>query len=127
MTMPTITLNNGIVIANFSSRHSFSFDTGEELPGCSEDRARALSLDARETESPSPCGRFIDIRLEFAVSSAVHEALIEAARAPVDIILVPLPVMQAAQAADHPALPKMRTARAADRVRKTTHSTRFCR
>jgi hypothetical protein len=42
--MPLITLNSGLTVANFSSGHTFTFDTGEVLAACSPKRARALSL-----------------------------------------------------------------------------------
>jgi hypothetical protein len=127
MNMPRVKLNNGLLVANFSSKHSFEFESGEHLPGCEESRAKALSLDSVEVESASPCGRFTDIELRFVMSQVVSDALNEAMAESVDVILVPLPVMQAAKEVSHPALPKMRTSRAANRVSKTVHSSRFCK
>jgi hypothetical protein len=125
--MPMVRLSNGLLVANFSSKHSFEFSSGEVLPGCSENRARALSLDSVEVESPSACGRFTEIDLQFRLSGVVAEALDAALASEADIVLVPLPVMEAAKRQGHAALAKIRAQRAADRIRKTVCPDRFCR
>jgi hypothetical protein len=89
-------------------------------------------LTAREGELPHPRG-WTDIMLCFEMSPAVGEELLRLARrSEVDIILVPLSVMEATKRAVEedgcwqPALAKIRVYRMADRVTKTIHPDRFC-
>lgn len=135
---PVVELKSGLRVANFSSAHPFKFDTGEVLPACSEEVCRYLSLEAVEIELPNPKG-FTDIRLSFAMSVPVYDALQDLAEDEgVDIILVPLPVMTALKEEQsiwidegvpeslERILKKARVQRAADRVAKTIRSDRFC-
>jgi len=141
MTAPTtIKLDNGIRIANFSSPHSFRFNTGEELPACSAVRAKSLMLKAEECEFTHPKG-WTDIALSFRMTVEVwHELQALVAREDIDVLLVPFPVITAMR--DHMASfapdpfeaqrndqmrAKVRTIRSADRVTKTIYSDRFCR
>lgn len=129
---PVVTLASGVRVANFSSPHPFTFDDGSTLPGCSAERANALMLHAQEVASPSRFAGVVDIELSFAMSDAVRAELGRLVmRDDIDIILVPLPVMQAAKESEPgfqlAALSKVRTCRVVDRVAKTVSSTRFCR
>jgi len=143
---PVVVLSNGLKVANFSSPHPFTFDDGSVLPGCSPEMSRSLMLDAREEETRSECGRFSNINLSFDMSETVFEALESLSDLDVDIVLVPLPVMQAAKAWFNEIAPpsprspryddddkrffkgfsKLRTCRVADRVSKTVYHDKFC-
>lgn len=121
---PTVTLKSGLVVANFSSPHPFTFTDGSVLAACSSEHARALMLTPIEIERPSPCGRFTDIELTFEMSPDVLRALVAVNRLDsVDVVLVPLPVMKAMSPGT---CPKARTVRVADRVAKVIHHDRFC-
>ncbi len=131
---PVITLKNGIRIANFSSPHKFLFNTGEELPACSADRATSLMLECEEVESPNP-GGWTDIELQWGMSNAVMAELERlCGELSIDVVLVPFPVLQcirqmAAVSDDRWELvaAKARTIRCADRVTKAIYSDRFCK
>jgi hypothetical protein len=138
--MPIITLLSGLRVGNFSSPHEFRFVTGEILPACSPERARALMLEVEEREVANARG-FTDIRIEFHMSNAVKQELDELLvhYEWFDVVLVPLPVQQAIRACDeavgvnwrdndkwHRMLRYTRVCRVADRVTKTIHGDRFC-
>lgn len=136
--MPIVTLKSGLRVGNLSSPHPFTFVTGEVLPACSPERARALMLEVEEVEVENPKG-FTDIRIEFRMSDPVREELEELLRcyAEFDVVLVPLPVQQAIRACDvaaggmgsdkwHRMLRYTRVCRVADRVTKTVCGDRFC-
>lgn len=123
---PVITLSNGLRVANFSSPHSFTFDTGEILPACDESRARGLMLSQREHEDRSPCGRYTNISLTFEMSDVVRDELLRLEEDEnIDIVLVPFPVMEAIKASNLK-VSKARVCRTADRVTKTVFSNKFC-
>lgn len=123
---PVITLTNGIRIANFSSYHPFTFTDGSVLPGCDPSRTRALMLESTEREYPDPILPFTSIRLEFHLSPAVADEFLAMQNNPnIDIILVPLSVMEALKQ-DLVSLHKARCIRMADRVLKIAHHDRFC-
>ena len=143
MTMPIIRLDNGIHVANFSSPHSFRFVTGEVLPACSPERANYLMLGALEHQSPGPGHRWTDIAIEFTMSAAVADAVLDCQYCEANVILVPLPVMQAAKCFANEApvcdtdfeeadavwrrqVCRLRCIRVADRVTKTIYPDRFC-
>lgn len=136
--MPIVTLGGGLRVANFSSPHSFTFVTGEVLPACSPERAKALMLEVDEREIANPKG-FTDIRIEFRMSDAVKQELEEilGRYTDFDVLLVPLPVQQAIRACDvaaggtgtdqwHRMMRYTRVCRVADRVAKTIYGDRFC-
>lgn len=130
--VPIVTLANSVRVANFSSPHSFTFDDGTVLPACSADRAARLMLESRETQAASTLHpEIVDILLEFKMSAVVQEELIELhERTDFDVLLVPLPVMQAIRegyASGGFWFPRARVCRVVDRVSKTISSTRFCR
>jgi uncharacterized protein (DUF302 family) len=124
--VPVIELKNGVRVANFSSPHPFTFDSGETLPACSPERAKELMLESVEVAVPGIKGT-TDIQLEFKISEAVKAALAELERDEgIDIVLVPFPVMQALKDAGL-SIGKARVCRVADRVSKTIFSDKFCR
>ncbi len=131
---PVITLKNGITIANFSSPHKFRFVTGEELPACAKERARNLMLECEEIEHPNTSCLWTDLEIEFSMSNAVMAELEKVCAGDIDILLVPLPVLQCvrklAEASEDGwklVRDKARCVRVADRVTKTIFSDRFCK
>lgn len=123
---PIITLHNGVRIVNFSSPHPFNFVTGEILPGCSSERANHLMLQAEE-RLVSNGGGWKDMILKFNMSKNVWDELSKLNNdSNIDIILVPLPVMQAWKTANSNITGKLRTCRVADRVSKKIYSDIFC-
>ena len=131
MKMPIVTTKEGLRVGNFSSPHPFVFDDGTELPGCSPERARALMLDQVEVETRTSW-EWTDIELRFEMSQSVLEALQEAQESKeVDVVIVPLPVMQAIKEMPGMTLDKLagmpfRVCRVKDRVEKTIWSNKFC-
>jgi hypothetical protein len=138
MPMPIVALKSGLRVANFSSPHPFTFVTGEVLPACSPERAKALMLEVDEVEVKNPKG-FTDIRPSFRMSDAVEQELekLLGCYTDFDVVLVPLPVLQAIRACDvaaggmgsdkwHRMLRFTRSCRVADRVAKTVYGDRFC-
>lgn len=120
---PVLTLRNGIRVANFSSPHPFHFVTGEVLPACDEERCRHLSAVAKEVETERD--GWIDIQLAFELGNECVEEIVRLeADDSIDVILAPLPIVQAARAAGIGT--KLRTVRMADRVQKLAHVDRFC-
>ncbi len=139
--IPIVTMRNGLRVGNFSSPHTFTFNTGEVLAACSSERANALMLETEEVEVPSECGRWTDIQLKFKMSPAVLQAILEVDLAAMDILIVPLPVRRALDeflGKDHTKEDReifrrvcfradiCRVCRSADRVTKTIFSDRFC-
>lgn len=124
MVAPIVKLRNGIVVANFSSPHQFTFDDGTVLAACSAERSKFLMLEAVETEVPN--GRWTDIVIRFNMSENVRVALNELCGHPgIDIVLIPFPVMTALKEAGV-SISKFRVVRVADRVTKVIHSDKFC-
>ncbi len=134
--MPTIKLANGVTIGNFSSPHPFTFDTGEILPACEEDRARALTLEVVEEEVCRPL--WTDVSIKFSLSDAVKAEFLRIHREVslddwdnyATIILVPLPVLESVKAEDYWGPPgireRLRVVRMKDRVNKIIWHNRFC-
>ena len=132
---PVVTLKNGLRVANFSSPHDFRFDDGTVLPACPPDTVAGGKLVANEqaTETVVNNVRIQDIKLDFEFTDSCRAMLaLLAHRHDVDIILVPLPVMQCAKREGKPGvmdevvMPKIRVVRVADRTTKVIHSDKFC-
>lgn len=124
MNYTKIKLVSGLVVANFSSPHAFTFNTGEVLPSCDSERSKALMLSA--VESTIDRGKWTDIKLVFEMTKPVWDEIKRMqADESIDIIIVPLPVLEAMKNACMP-IGKCRVVRVADRIAKTIHSDRFC-
>ena len=125
---PTITLSNGLTIANFSSPHPFTFTTGEVLPACEDAWAKEMMLDINETEYPvNEDGlMWTDVSLKIDVPKNVRTELYKLMHnSAIDIVLVPHMVLQAMK--DHPMITdKCRVIRCADRVTKEIYPDKFC-
>lgn len=122
---PVLKLENGLRVANFSSPHSFHFVTGEILAACDESRCRHLSAVAIEEETVNHTLGIIDIQIRFELGEAcIAEIELMEADANIDVILAPLPIVQAAKEAGIGS--KLRTVRMADRVKKLAFTNKFC-
>src|SRR3972149_10479932 len=105
MNYPIITLSNGLRVGNFSSPHSFTFTDGSILPACDDDQALIGTLITHEVHSSSIDPRtkknklFNDINISFELSDHVIGLIdiwdVKYERDEVDVVIVPLPVMQA--------------------------------
>jgi len=141
---PVVTLKNGLRVANFSSPHSFTFSDGTILPACPPDTVEAGKLIAEEKEKVSVINNieFTDVDLEFRLSESCKIMLrFLTLRKDVDIILVPLPVLECIkklkvgwEAEDinynnrfqRDCLARCRVVRVKDRQTKVIYSDRFC-
>lgn len=129
---PVVELSNELKVLNFSSPHPFNFEDGTTLPACSAERALSLMLKTEERESLSPCLRWTDVDLEFKMSESVRSELVVCCYEQVDIVIVPLPVLQIARKIKLPhrhALViqrKVRGIRVKNRATKEIFIDRFC-
>ncbi len=122
---PLVTLVSGIRVVNFSSAHEFVFSDGSVLAGCPRDMAEALKLEFNEEMIPNDRG-WTDIKLSFAMSETVHEALVALdGYLDVDIVLVPFPVLEAIRTSGMTCT-KARVQRKADRTSHTILADKFC-
>lgn len=94
---PTVTLSNGLVVANFNSAHSFNFTDGSVLQACSEVRAKAFLLDQVSVEVPK--GKWTGLKFAYRMSEALRNELFRLAALDndVDLYLCPSAVMKAMQ------------------------------
>lgn len=125
MTMPMVTLRNGIKIANFSSPHPFNFVDGSVLPACEPDRVKDGALEVFEDEIPGIKGT-TDIKIHFDLTAKVVSMLVEANESEADVVLIPFPVLGAIKETNPELLGKCRVIRVADRQTKAIHIDKFC-
>lgn len=136
---PVATLKNGLRVANFSSPHPFTFDDGTVLDACPKDTVLGGILDTEEKEYKQKRNgvEFTDIDLSFKLSDTCKIMLdFICRRHNIDIVLVPLPVLQCLQTVPHIPGPqldfvkrcllKCRAVRMKDRITKVIYSDRFC-
>lgn len=134
---PSITLKNGLRVANFSSPHPFTFDDGSILPACPEDTVGAGKLVAKENITERYVNGVLvqDVKLDFELSESCKTLLFFLGeRNDVDIVLVPLPVLQCIKnlALNYTDsfierwLEKCRVVRVKDRMTKVIFSDKFC-
>ena len=132
--LKTLTLKNGLEVANFSSPHPFTFTDGSILPAVSDELAKLTMLKATETQVTDKRRKGIrTIQIDFALTDAVMELIVwwttfhETGK--VDIVLVPLPVMTALHkkftVKELTRMP-FRTIRVADRITKEIYTDKFC-
>ena len=105
--LPSVELTNGIVVANYSSPHTFLFEDDSVLPKCTDERALLTKLKDNEHEvsrvmTIKSNGKAIDysnITLEWELSWYVQTDLLNIMKVWAnhklkwDIIIVPLPVL----------------------------------
>lgn len=95
-------IGSGLYIVNFSSLHSYTFDNGQVLEGCTKEIAYKYKLESHITKAPRWMGvdkdeapDWYDIDLTYTIPDHMLGALTEIALySPIDIVLVPYPVMQ---------------------------------
>ena len=131
--MPVTTLKNGLVVGNFSSPHDFNFDTGEILKACDPERSERLKVDFIPNISIQNI-RGIEIKnnsLTFGLTPELKEEVVKIlmSRNNPDIILIPLPMIQAIKK-DMPDLniseTPFRGVKMKSRTEKLTLSQEFC-
>jgi hypothetical protein len=86
--------HNGLVIGNFSSPLSFTFDTGEFLDRCDKEWCKDYSAVKTSFKKLSQCGRYSDSIVSFTISDETLTALILAVEQ-VDIMLVSFSMLKA--------------------------------
>lgn len=126
--VPVVRLSNGVVVANFSSPHSFEFTDGTILPACSLERANLLALDSQEIEMTNGDGQihFVDIVLNWGMSETVRVELLRISKIRgYHILLIPLAVMTAVKAGNLP-IGRCRCIRRVRRGSDVIHTDRFC-
>ena len=114
---PMIELNSGVTVCNFSSFHSYKFDTGEILPACLKETADRHKLTTTEDKTPRWKGHdslyssgfgewefehynldedkpdWYDIELSMSIPAhTVKDLKILAKMDKLDIIMVPYPI-----------------------------------
>jgi len=90
---PTVKLSNGIVVANFSSPHSFKFEDGSILEACNKEQAEQGTLEKAEIEKKWKKG-LIAVQPRFRIPTSVLGVLNELDNIDeIDVVLVPLPVL----------------------------------
>tara|TARA_R110002167_G_scaffold77050_4_gene214266 strand:- start:1028 stop:1435 length:408 start_codon:yes stop_codon:yes gene_type:complete len=127
---PSIKLDSGIRIVNYSSPHTYKFHTGEELPACSNEVAQDTKLEAHHSKVYNDNG-WLDVSINYALSELQVEELAKLADFDViDIILIPYPVMTSIKDQESPfwddVYDKVRVCKLHDRVTKVIRSDEFC-
>jgi hypothetical protein len=124
--MAQVTLKTGLTVVNFSSPHAFTFSDGSVLPACSPEHCRELSLTRSEVSSLVEV-RGVSIRevkVSFVMTPQVREELDRLQNEEVDIIIVPLPILQLVRE-ERAKYSKVRGVLLADRVNKICEAEAF--
>ena len=132
-----ITLKNGLVVANFSSPHSFVFDDGSVLGSVSEEVMLLGKLNTVEDECDHWDSPQVDVQLQFVMSEACEAELLRWYERwnenEVNVVIVPFPVLQLLRSNPPKWLAHngvesspFRTLRCVDRATKLNSSTKFC-
>lgn len=145
--MPSVALEKGTIVHNFSSGHPFHFDDGSVLPACHSSRvdalkARSIEIDVADEMVPPDeyDANFATIMLEFAEEPVLRFAFRRILANPENIpyrgdyvILLPLPIMQVFKAMYPTATPftaPFRVIRAKERAKDgrgpVIFSNKFC-
>ena len=131
---PSIKLNSGIKIVNYSSPHTYKFHTGEELPACSDEVAQDTKLEAHHDKDKNDKGWY-DITIFYTLSEMQKKELPMLAEFnEIDIILVPFPVLNCIRFDGNylsnkkwsTAFNKIRVCKLDDRITKVIRSDEFC-
>lgn len=127
----TITLSNGVRVANFSSPHSFNFEDGNILPACDPERVKVGSLEKSEEENPFPGLEDVVTAVipKFLLTQVIRDSLHELhTDAGVDVVLIPFPVLNCLRESGELAhFYKCATISVKDRQTKEIFIDRFCR
>lgn len=125
---PYTRLSNNLLVMNLNSPHPFTFEDGNILEAQSDEIAKETELDNEDEISFN--GLFHDVRKRFKMSdpclNLVKEAVLFMGMKGINLILVPLPVLQALKQT-HPEYAFFcRTIYVVDRVKKTISINKFC-
>ena len=90
---PTVTLSNGLTVANFSSPHEFKFEDGSILDACTTEHSTKLSLKEKNIETPSRCGRYSKVEKKMVEIPGYIWKDINQLDNHIDIILVSYPTL----------------------------------
>ena len=126
---PTVILSSGLCVANFSSPHQFEFTDGRILEACDPRRTEILSLEIKEEEYSSPCGRYVNISINPQLSLEVIDGLLTLEDIfSVDLFIVPFMLQEVIKGDTvlSRKVTKARVVRMADRIKKIVHHDRFC-
>ena len=136
-----VRLSNGLLVGNFSSPHDFTFDDGTVLPRVSDYDSMRLKVNFNETiiddkivRQGNESNYISTIQLDFTLSQEVDWEIETWMKIyehkDVDVVLCPLPMIQAMQQnsddlkslLDSP----FRAVRMKDRIKKTASINTFC-
>ena len=131
--LKVVRLSNQLLVGNFSSPHPFTFDDGTVLPSVSDYDSERLKVNFNETviDEKSECKT---VSLDFTLSQEVEWEMENWMKMwkhnDVDVVLCPLPMIQALQQTsddlksllDSP----FRAVRMKDRIKKTSSIDTFC-
>ena len=133
--LPSIKLSTGLVVANYSSPHTFEFEDGSVLGACSKERCVLTMLEGIETIHERHL-KYNDIRLLYNMTWFLEEEFKEILEKhihndlPWNILITPLPIMQAwkkYRSRDYtPSIGPWRTGRMVDRYNKLLSISKFC-
>jgi hypothetical protein len=127
-----------ITVANFSSFHTFTFSNGAILLGCSKDRSTRLSMITAEVEViPAPrgdrfpfCEGVTSVQLKWDAGADVESELTALRDAAMDgainVVIVPLPVLEIVRTLWSPGDHPFRTIRRINRHVDVCWASRFC-
>lgn len=125
---PIAELTHGIVIANFASPHSFTFDDGTVLAACDPSRVRRLTLEKHEIKTQG-IGSSQDIEIHWRLTkSIIGELNLLCNAQEIHLIIVAHPMMTAIKSSHHSMLflNKVRCILTQDKRDKILYSDRFC-
>lgn len=123
------------IVGNFSSPHSFIFDTGDVLEAVSDDMTKMYSLVKESIEVESSRGFYIS-SVSFKLTDAIWKRLYDMSLV-CDVIIVPFPMLQALKDSkeypNHLTVSEIKgivdscfTVFITDRISKTCSSSIFC-
>ena len=119
-------------VVNFSSPHTFNFESGQVLDACSAERAKLLSMGSDDVITPTtlPNGKVVEVVTKrFTMTDDIRNELdLLQDTVDVDVILVPFPTLQCLQQSGEVAkYTKVATIFVVDRVSKAISVSKFCR
>lgn len=136
MSYETITLKNGLRVANFNSPHPFVFDDGTVLPATTNQHSKDTMLLAHEEEIDNWSHDIITIKLTYSLTARlmmeIDTWMIKYDNEKVDIVIIPFPMLQLVKdymKSKHDIdilKTPFRVCRFADRITKTLCSNKFC-
>jgi len=139
LNLPSVTLTNGLVVANWTSPHPFLFEDGSKLDACTKERA-ILTMLKSEEQVRCKHDKYVSIKIEWGLTWFLEEEikkilnLWDNDRLPWNIMITPRPLLQAMTVnntilygrlnnCDHP----FRVVRLVDRTEpKVTSINKFC-